>query len=201
MKKAKQMVAALLAAVLLLGTAANAAIYNYFPDVTTDAQYAEAVDYLAGIGIFTGDDEGNFNPDKTITRAEFATIMVRMMGEEDRAKKVRTSSFTDVLSNHWACGYITVAVELGLVNGYGDGKYGPGDTLTYEQAVKVLICTMGYEEIAQSLGGWPQGYMTIANDIGILQGTSSSLGAPRSVVAMLTYNTIFMGTGHNGGSI
>ena len=201
MKKTSLITTLIVAAVILLNVTAYAAIYNRFPDVPAEANYAEAVDYLAELEIFKGDENGNFNPNSTITRAEFATIAVRMMGEEDRAKTITKSSFTDVPSTHWACGYVTVAVELGLVGGYGDGRYGPSDTLTYEQAVKILVCTMGYEDVAQQLGGWPRGYMTIADELEILQGTVRGSTATRAVVAMLTYNTITLSTGESGGTV
>jgi len=175
-----------------LVTVAYGSVSGAFPDVPVDADYAEAISELAEMGIFTGDDKGNFNPDSTITRAEFATIMVRMLGEEDRAKTVTTSSFTDVPSSHWACGYITVAVELGLVNGYGNGQYGPSDTLTYEQAVKILVCVCGADNMAANAGGYPDGYIAVANTLGITADTTPTIGLPvnRSVVAILLYNIV-----------
>lgn len=175
-----------------LGTVAYGSVSGAFPDVPVDADYAEAVAELYGMGIFTGDEKGNFNPDKTITRAEFATIMVRLMGEEERAKTVTTSSFTDVPSTHWACGYITVAVELGLVNGYGNGFYGPSDTLTSEQAIKLLICSLDMESEATIAGGYPNGYVNVANNLGITSPGEIVVGKviSRAEVAVLMFRTI-----------
>ena len=177
--------------VMLLSTTALAAI-GYFPDVPEGAAYADAVNALADMGILTGDENGKFNPNSTITRAEFATMMVRLLDEEDRAKTITKSSFTDVPSTHWACGYVTVAVELGLVNGYGDGRYGPSDTLTYEQAVKVLVCMLGYENDALSAGGWPNGYTQVANALQLTANTDNlqSANVSRSVVAVLCFNSL-----------
>lgn len=192
MKRAKRGLAALIASILLLGMTAQAAVYSYFPDVPADAQYVDAVNELAEIGIFTGDEKGNFNPDNTITRAEFATVIVRLLGEEERAKMITTSSFTDVPATHWACGYVTVAVELGLVSGYGDGKFGPSDTLTYEQAITVLVRTWGFEDEAVVAGGWPDGYIAIAEDLQILTNISfkKDEAIPRKAVALLMYNSL-----------
>ena len=182
----------LVVVVIMLLVTTNAAVYSHFPDVPIDADYAEAVDYLAELGIFTGDDQGNFNPDKTITRAEFATIMVRMAGEEDRAKTVTTSSFSDVPSSHWACGYVTVAVEMGFVNGYGNGKYGPGDTLTYEQGVAIIIRYLGLEDEASESGGWVAGYLHVAEIYKITSNLTLEQGRKllRKQVAILTHNAI-----------
>lgn len=191
-KRIVTMMLAVLLALVYLALPALATVYEYFPDVPDDAPYADAVNMLAEMGIVKGDENGNFNPNNTITRAEFATMMCRLLGVEDAALAITKSSFNDVPADHWACGYVTKAVELGLVNGYGNGNFGPSDTLTYEQAVKVLVCAWGYEAEATEKGGWPKGYAQIADEIGITKGTQI-MGAEsvnRSVVAALFYNAI-----------
>lgn len=193
MIKFKQGFNLLLTITLLLANTARAADYEYFPDVSSNAAYAEAVNALADLGIFSGDENGNFNPKKTLTRAEFATVIVKLFEEEDRAEKITKSSFNDVPSTHWACGYITVAVELGMVNGYGNGKFGPSDTLTYEQAVTIIVHMEGVEDAAVKSGGYPDGYIKIANDLGITKGTTASDSViTRSEVAILIYNYLML---------
>ncbi len=163
-----------------------------FPDVPSGASYAEAVRALNELGIITGDERGYFNPNKTITRAEAATIICRLMGVEDEAKAMKNQVFTDVPSDHWAVGYVAKAVELGIVNGYGNGKFGPSDSVTYEQMVKMLVCACGLEEDASEAGGWPNGYIKTANAMGMTESITHTQKAPvnRSVVAQLVYNII-----------
>ena len=193
MRKLKCGLAILMALIVLLGSIAYATDYGYFPDVPSDAGYAEAVNALAELGIIKGDQRGNFNPNSTITRAEFATMMCRVLEVEDDAIVIIESSFDDVPSTHWACGYVTKAVELGLVSGYGDGNFGPEDTLTYEQAVKVLVCAWGYEYEALTAGGYPDGYVSVANNLSITKGTTNSKTAvPRSIVATLIHNVLLI---------
>jgi len=177
---------------LFIPLTAQASSTPHFPDVPDDAPYADAVNALADMGIVKGDANGNFNPNSTITRAEFATMICRMLGVESEALAITQSSFTDVPAGHWACGYITEAANLGMVNGYGDGRFGPSDTLTYEQAVKVLVCAWGYGDLAVQSGGWPNGYIYIANNLEILNNTTNIGNTPasRSVVALLMYNSI-----------
>ena len=196
----KRVLPIFLAALMLFSTTVRAAVYEHFPDVPMDAEYAEAVNYLAELGIFSGDNNGNFNPDKTITRAEFAAVIVRMMSEADRAASVTKSSFTDVPSTHWACGYVTIAVELGLVSGYGNGKFGPGDTLTDEQAIKVLVCALGDEKNASGLGGYPNGYIAYANNLGLATKNEVQIGKAisRAKVAILLSKTIMIREMQNG---
>ena len=59
------------------------AVNSRFPDVDSEASDALAVNELADLGIIKGDENGKFNPYASITRAEFAAIMVRMLGMED----------------------------------------------------------------------------------------------------------------------
>lgn len=169
-------------------------LVNPFPDVPNHADYAEAVMGLAAMGIITGDEKGNFNPNATITRAEMATIICRLMGAEDEAETNRHQEYYDDVSvTHWASGYIAQATELGVFNGDGTGNFRPSDNVTYEQVIKMLVCAMGYEPEAQRAGGWPNGYLSVAEDLGITNKMrfSQTAYAPRSAVAIMAYHAIF----------
>lgn len=167
-------------------------LINPFPDVPDSADYATAVARLADMGIFKGDDRGNFNPNANITRAETATIICRLMGAENEAKANRRQVYDDVLTTHWASGYITQATELGVFNGDGNGKFRPEDPVTYQEMIKILVCMVGYEEEAREVGGWPNGYIAVAEDLSITEGLDfdQTAKATRSAVAQLTYNSL-----------
>lgn len=159
-----------------------------FPDVDENADYAEAVEYLKDVGIMRGDDQGHFNPDKTVTRAEMATIICNMLGETENLTV--SDAFTDVPINHWANKYITRAKEFGFVSGYGNGRFGPNDTVTYEQAVTMIVRAIGGEDEAKKAGGYPDGYIKIAENYNILAGITAEKRSPviRANVALLIYN-------------
>lgn len=167
-------------------------LVNPFPDVPDGADYAEAVSALAAMGIFTGDERGNFNPGANITRAEMATIICRLLGVEEEIVTPRRQTYDDVPTRHWASGYIAKATELGVFNGDGTGNFRPSDNVTYEQVIKMLVCAMGYEPEAQRAGGWPNGYLTVAEDLGITAGIhfAATANAPRSAVVTLIYRAI-----------
>ena len=167
-----------------------------FPDVPDGAPYEEAVLTLAELGVITGDNYGNFNPDKTITRAEAATIICRLLGAEYEAKAMTKVVFSDVPAKHWAVGYVAKAVELGIISGYGNGKFGPADPVTQEQMVKMLVCAWGYGDYALELGGWPRGYVAVAEELGMIESAEgiSSAQAKRSLVAEWCYNILFLDT-------
>lgn len=165
---------------------------GYFPDVPETAPYAEAVNALHEYGIINGDNKGNFNPNSSVTRAEAAAIICRLLGMEEDAKQASTSSFSDVPTNHWANGYVATAAEQGIINGYGNGKFGPSDSVTYVQMIKMLVCAWGYDSWATKNGGYPTGYVYVADQLEISKGISfnNNESATRYGVAMLCYNII-----------
>lgn len=179
--------------VLLSGVLLTCPIFatSAFPDVPETAYYAEAVTFVGEIGFMVGDETGNFNPNDAVTRAEMATILCNMVGETENLPK-NGFIFADVPENHWANPYVIKAAELGLVSGYGDGRYGPSDILTYEQGLTMVISTMGLGELAANYGGYPDGFIYIANDYGYNNNMSVQKGDPltRAQVAILVYNTI-----------
>lgn len=179
-----------LSLVLAIAMLLSVPTFAAFTDVAADASYAEAVTVLSALEIINGYGDGTFKPDGKITRAEYAAIVCRIIGMEDAAKG-GVSSFTDVAADHWATGYIATAQNAGIVNGKTATTFGPEDEVTYEQAVKMLVVALGYELKAQSMGGYPTGYMMIANQESITVGTTNTAGgASRATVARLTYNAL-----------
>lgn len=178
---------AYLLALTLLTCPAMAA--SPFPDVDENAEYAEAVEYLNDAGVMQGDDKGNFNPDKTVTRAEMAAIICRMLDETDL---VTSDMFSDVPTTHWANKYIAKAAELGIVSGYGNGRFGPNDSVTYEQAVTMVVRAWDMEVLAVAAGGYPDGYVATADEQGFLKGVQAQIGENlnRAVVAQILYNVL-----------
>jgi len=164
-----------------------------FADVTVETKYQPAILTLAKMGLINGyEEEGvnNFKPENNITRAEFTAIITRAMGVGDIDSGVTV--FPDV-QDHWARGNIQVAFDRKIVNGFEDGTFKPNENVTYEQAVKMIVCTLGYETAAQMFGGWPDGYITQGNKLGVTSGISGVIQkepATRAVVAQLIYNAL-----------
>lgn len=86
-----------------------------------------------------GVGEGNYEPDRDMTRAEFAAIMVRALGLEP---DVGVDSFSDVTSAKWYSGYVKTATTYGIIKGYSDSAFGPDDKITREQAMAMLARAM-----------------------------------------------------------
>ena len=164
-----------------------------YSDVEASTTVGEAVGILSNLGILTGFEDGTFKPDETVTRAQMAAIVCRTLGYESQAKSSAGSTiFNDVPGDHWAAGYINVAQSLNIINGYGDGNFGPEDKVTYEQAVKMIVCALNYDLVAQAKGGYPTGYLSVASSEGITKSANGKVGdaAKRSTVAVLVYNSL-----------
>lgn len=176
-------------AALLLTVPARASAA--FPDVDENAPYAEAAEYLNDIGVISGDTNGNFNPDQTVTRAQMAAILCRMLGETEDLP-TDGDRFTDVPASYWANGYIVKAAELGIIGGYQDGSFKPGNAVTYEQGIAMTIRAVGGEPEAEELGNYPNGYLAVADKNGLLKGISAQKGEllPRADIAILIHNCI-----------
>ncbi len=188
MKNLKKVLALVVALTMVLGTVSFA-----FTDVDTENEIYTAVQTLSSLDILKGYEDGTFGAEKDITRAEFAAVVCRALGMEASANGAKgATQFIDVPADHWASGYINLANGQGIVNGYGDGKFGPEDNVTFEQAVKMLVVALGFEPMAVQKGGYPTGYLVIANQYGMTKGVSAAGAANRGVVAQLTFNALDM---------
>ena len=129
------------------------------------------------------------NEDLIVTRGEFAGIVARLIGySEDDLGEVKTSYY-DVASDYEYAAEIEHLSQIGLFNGVSESMFGPFLPITYEQAIKVLVVLVGYEDIAQEAGGWPNGYINVAIRNKMLEGVKN---APfyRDSLYRLVYNTL-----------
>lgn len=180
-----------LAAVAILATSAAVSAVS-FPDVDDSASYAGAVDALTTLGIVNGDDNGLFNPENTVTRAEFAKMVVEALGAGREAASSTYTKFDDA-KGHWAAGYIETGVAKEFINGYDEKTFGPDDKVTYAQAVKMLVAAIGYDSYASKQGGWPSGYLAYGSQLDIIAGVTdvtNETPLTRAQCAVLVYNTL-----------
>lgn len=102
---------------------------NKFKDMTNVPWAAESIEGLAARGIIAGTGNERFAPNKPVTRAEFATMLASLFPDATPA----SITFTDVNSDAWYSRSISAAAELGLIEGYEDGSFGPERLITRQE--------------------------------------------------------------------
>lgn len=215
MKKMRTIITVLLALVMAVSafsvyaeetaTTTTASGSVTFSDVEQGTLVHDAVKKLVGYRVITGYEDGTFKPDNTITRAEFAAVITRFKGLVDDLPTSAVTGFSDLDNDSdraWARPYVKIAVDAGIINGFDDGTFRAAEPVTYEQAVKMLICAVGYEPIANSEYNklkainsanltWSSGYISAAMKNGITKGAYEGIvtnPATRGTVAILTSN-------------
>ena len=148
MKKLLALVLALVMSMSLV-TISNAA----FKDADK-IDYKEAVDVMNAIGVFVGDENGNFNAKENLTREQAAKIIAYLeLGDKTADALVGSNIFTDVASTRWSAGFVGYCAQAGVVNGVGDSKFNPTGALTALQFGKMLLVELGYDAKAEKMEG------------------------------------------------
>lgn len=112
-----------------------------FTDVEALEWYAPYVAAAKEAGITSGYSDGTFKPDRQIQRAEALKMLFLAANIEVSAEG--SSEFPDVAESDWFFAYVKKARELGIVGGYTNGNFGPGDPMTRGQVAKVIIMLLG----------------------------------------------------------
>ena len=148
MKKLLALVLALVMSMSLV-TISNAA----FKDADS-IDYKEAVDVMNAVGVFIGDEKGNFNAKENLTREQAAKIIAYLeLGSKAADAMVGGNTFTDVASSRWSAGFIAYCAQAGIVSGVGDSKFAPAGQLTALQFGKMLLVELGYDAKAEKMVG------------------------------------------------
>jgi len=186
----------LLIAVLIL---ANGTAYTYAAsDSTSEADTATML--LASMGVISADSSGSYNLSKTVTRAEFAKMIVMASSYKDLVQTTSYSSpYKDVPAKNWAAPYVRIAVSKGLMSGYSDGTFRPNDSITLEQAVNSALKLLGYSQ-SDFVGAFPYAQMNVYSNNGLSENIVGGIGTltTKGDAANLIYN--LMGTTMKDGS-
>lgn len=195
MKKTIRIISLLVTLAMMITMAVPMTVSAAFTDVDANHSYYEAINNLSAEGILNGFEDGSFKPGEPVTRAQFTKIICYALSVGELSySDAEKSIFTDVAPEHWAANNIVTAYKQGIINGMGDGTFAPEANVNYEQAVKMVVCALGYtEQSANNLGGYPYGYLSIANSNKIIAGiTDCKIGEAmnRGAVAKLIDNML-----------
>lgn len=118
-----------------------------FQDVPLNSWFAPYVDEAKRLGFVSGYDTGGFGPNDFVTRAAALKILLGAAGLDASGM---SSDFPDVPHDAWFANHVGFAHTNGIVNGYADGRFGPGDSMTRAQVAKVVIKLLEFLESQES---------------------------------------------------
>ncbi len=179
-------------------------VSGLFNDLSSTPWAEEAIEALAEMGILNGVSDGEFAPQASCKRADFAIMLAKLVGLEGTA----TSNFDDVFPDKYYYNYVGLAKEAGLVNGYGDGNFGPEKFCTRAElmvmvanALKVLGMDITADEsvLAQfsdeaDIPVWARPYVAFLVENGIVNGSNGKINPnvniTRAEVAVIMFNVV-----------
>ena len=171
-----------------------------FNDVSGWAE--EAILYVYEKGLMNGVGNGRFDPKGTLNRAALVTILYRLEGKPAVSSE---NPFTDIAEGQWYTEAVLWAAEKGIVEGYGNGKFGPKDDITRQQAVTILKRYSQYKglntaaeadlsvfEDAGKVSNWAVDAVKWAVSTGLMKGRSETVFAPAGNASRQEAATILM---------
>lgn len=193
---------------------------DVFRDIA-DSPFRREINFIAELGfnidrdengiLYPDTDDGMLYPEFYVSRGRFARAMSYLLGD---STKIGDVSFTDVPKDHRHYESICKAVSAGFMSGYGDGTFNPDGYITVQEAAASVCKMLGYKNIAERNGGYPGGYLKIANQNGMLKGIDTDgkftnenfarfieniLHVPYYEISMVTGDGDAVYTTHEGG--
>lgn len=162
---------------------------------TIDTKYEGIVESLNYLKIVNGTTSTTFEPNKTVTRAEMAKMLVVAHGYDKLLDIIDTEkTFKDVKKGSWYYDYVYIANAQGLIKGYPDNTFLPNKEVTYSEAVAMILRSLGHGYIKEdSKYGWDFYYIERMRNLELNKGMeafSNSDKAERGDVAILIWNML-----------
>lgn len=175
---------------------------SIYDDVGPDDWFHEAVMFVTELGLMNGVGDGRFEPNGTMTRAMMITVLYRLEGSP---AVTGTGSFTDVEDGTWYTDAVAWAAGAGIVEGYGDGTFGPMDEVTREQMAAILYRyaeNRGYDTDktadlsrytdSAEISPWAKRAMEWANGLELITGRTENTLTPGGSATRAEVATILM---------
>ncbi len=118
-----------------------------FPDVPTNHWAASQIDILSDQGVIVGYPDGTFKPDDNVTRAEFASMAIKALGQE-HTKVAQPVNFTDITPDYWAYDAIQKALFFDLISSDTSSIFRPDDNVSRAEATTVSVNALTTQEIS-----------------------------------------------------
>lgn len=177
------------------------------PAAYTDADrivYAKAVTVLSQLGVISGKEDGSFDPQGLVTRAECAKMLSAMLhgGDPEQVPQQSGEAVFSDAKGHWAETYISDCAQRGILNGREKDVFDPDANVTGLELAKMALGALGYDSVAYQLTGrnWdsqtnrlalmvcdPSLYEELGEEVAVSEPIT------REVAAQILYNTLFNG--------
>ncbi len=203
----KKLLSLILSGLMLIGilmstavsTAANGMPYT---DVPSGNWYHEPILYAYENNLMNGMTENTFEPDTSMSRAMFVTVLGRIHG----ADKIESSTFPDVIANSYYSGYVGWSVEAGIIGGYPEGDFRPDNSILRSEAAKIIVCYIDYIKMtalwdadapsvfgdADAIPEWSKDFVESLRSSGIIAGDDNGNFNPNGTLTRAEAATIFM---------
>ncbi|WP_052350681.1 carboxypeptidase regulatory-like domain-containing protein [Paenibacillus gorillae] len=161
--------------------AADADTTVSFSDVKANSWSSSAIELAAKIGFVSGYEDGSFHADASVTRAEFASMLVKALGIESAGD----ASFADT-QGHWAANAINALKANGIIGGYKDGSFKPNNEITRAEMVAILSKLLklgeasGDSKFKDVTGSWAEAQINQLAEAGVISGKSEGKFDPNA---------------------
>ncbi|WP_139991577.1 S-layer homology domain-containing protein [Paenibacillus paridis] len=180
-------------------------INKSFADVKADFWAASVIKELAAKQIVTGTGDITFEPLRSVTRAEFTSLLVRAL----KLTETGTSTFADVKGTEWYAADINMAVKAGLIQGRSAAVFAPNEKITREELAVLVLRAFELQSGTTASGGvagtfkdaaqisvWAGADVSKAVELGLLQGRTKDQFVPKGIsnraeAAQVIYNLLF----------
>ena len=186
----------LIALSMAAACAATAFAGAAFTDQSSIKVDSKVIDTLTEKNVIKGFEDGSFQPDKLVTRAQMAKMMfVLRTGSDDASyyAKDMTDTFADTAGT-WSNGYVKYCQAYGIVSGKSSTVFAPNASVTTAEAAKMLLVYSGVDAAQGGLTGaqWKANTMKLADQDGLLKGVEADIDAPlpRQYAAQMIYNEL-----------
>lgn len=136
-----------------------------FTDLSNSHKYFDAINFIETEGIISGYPDGTYRPDNPIKRGEFMKIVVGAKYGTDQSmlNNYYSNCFKDVPADQWYTPYVCLGRAQGIVSGYPNGDFGPGQNINVVEAFKIILKTFSYSP-QEGTEPWYKGYVDTASN-------------------------------------
>ena len=174
-----------------------------FPDVKSNDWFKQYVDFAVTYGIFNGQSDGKFAPNKNITRGQFVQVLANI-SKADTSSYKSHKNFNDVNSNDWFAGAVNWAYENGIASGDGKGGFNPNGNITREQMCVLLVRFAQFKGFALNvkeakinfaddakISSWAKDYVYKCQMADLVNGTGTNTFNPQGNTLRCQAATVF----------